>query len=90
MAISGFFVRSSVYREVGRFADYPIFEDLDLLRRLKKAGSFVRLPASITTSSRRFEGRSFVAIFAWWTFLQLLYWVGFNPRRLARLYRGVR
>jgi rSAM/selenodomain-associated transferase 2 len=87
---SGFFVRADVYREVGRFADYPIFEDLDLLRRLKQAGPFVRLPAVITTSSRRFEGRSFAAIFAYWTFLQILYWLGCSPRRLEKLYRGVR
>jgi rSAM/selenodomain-associated transferase 2 len=87
---SGFFVRADIYRQVGGFRDYPIFEDLDLLRRLRKVGTFVRLPAVITTSSRRFEGRSFVATFAYWTFLQMLYWLGCDPRRLGNYYRGVR
>ena len=87
---SGFFVRADVYREAGRFADYPIFEDLDLLRRLKQVGPFVHLPAIITTSSRRFEGRSFAVTFAYWTFLQILYWMGFSPGELGRLYQGVR
>jgi rSAM/selenodomain-associated transferase 2 len=87
---SGFFVRSKIYRQVGRFADYPIFEDLDLLRRLKKVGPFVRLSAMITTSSRRFEDRPLAAAFAFWTFLQVLYWLGWSPRRLGNLYRPVR
>jgi rSAM/selenodomain-associated transferase 2 len=88
---SGFFVRAQIYRQVGGFKDYPIFEDLDLLRRLCRAGKFVRLPANITTSSRRFEGgRSFAWTFAHWTFLQILFWLGFDPRRMGRLYRAVR
>jgi rSAM/selenodomain-associated transferase 2 len=87
---SGYFVRADTYREMGGFKDYPIFEDLDLLRRLRKAGPFVRLPAVITTSSRRFAGKSFAATFAYWTFLQTLYWLGCDPRRLANLYHGVR
>ena len=87
---SGYFVRAETYQEVGGFRDFPIFEDLDLLRRLRKAGPFVRLPAVVTTSSRRFEGRSFAVTFAYWTFLQILYWLGCDPRRLANLYRGVR
>jgi rSAM/selenodomain-associated transferase 2 len=88
---SGFFVRADIYRQVGGFKDYPIFEDLDLLRRLCRAGKFVRLPTEITTSSRRFEGgRSFAWTFAHWTFLQVLFWLGFNPRRMDRLYRAVR
>ena len=81
---SGFFVRTEVYRQLGGFKDYPIFEDLDLLRRLCRAGRFVRLPATITTSSRRFEGgRSFVWTFAHWTFLQVLFWLGYDPRRMG-------
>jgi rSAM/selenodomain-associated transferase 2 len=86
---SGFFVRAEVYRRVGGFADYPLFEDLDLLRRLRRVGKFVRLPGSITTSSRRFEDR-FILTFAFWTFLQVLYWLGCDPRRLGKLYRVVR
>jgi rSAM/selenodomain-associated transferase 2 len=68
---SAYFVRADTYQAVGGFRDFPIFEDLDLLRRLRKAGP--------TTSSRRFEGRSFVSTFAYWTFLQTLYWLGCDP-----------
>jgi rSAM/selenodomain-associated transferase 2 len=87
---SGYFVRAETYRAVGGFQDFPIFEDLDLLRRLRRVGPFVRLPANVITSSRRMEQRTFPVMFAYWTFLQVLYWIGWDPRRLERLYREVR
>jgi len=48
------------------------------------------LPAVVVTSSRRFEGRSFVATFARWASLQVLYWLGVGPPTLGRLYAPIR
>jgi rSAM/selenodomain-associated transferase 2 len=86
---SAMFVRRQTFEILGGYRDFPIFEDVDLFRRLKRVGRFVRLPASATTSSRRFEGR-FVRTFALWSLLQVLYWLGVPPRRLDRLYRQAR
>jgi hypothetical protein len=61
-----------------------------LLRRLKRCGRLVPLPHAVTTSSRRFEGRSFTMTFVWWTVLQVLYWAGVSPRLLGRLYAPIR
>lgn len=87
---SGYFVRRRDYDAVGGFRPYPIFEDLDLLRRLRKRGRFVRLSAVVTTSSRRFEGRWFALVFARWTVLQVFYWIGVSPFRLGRWYQHIR
>lgn len=87
---SGYFVRRTAYFAVGGFRDYPIFEDLDLLRRLRRHGRFVRLPATVTTSSRRFAGRYFTITFAHWSILQVLYWLGVSPLVLGRMYRHIR
>jgi rSAM/selenodomain-associated transferase 2 len=87
---SAIFVRASVYKQVGGFKPFPIFEDLDLVRRLKKRGELVHLNAQVVTSSRRFEGRSFAFTFARWSFLQVLYWLGVNPYTLSRLYAPIR
>lgn len=87
---SAIFVRSEVYREVGGFQPFPIFEDLDLVRRLQQRGRLIHLPARVVTSSRRFEGRIFAFTFARWSFLQLLYWLGVHPCMLSRLYAPVR
>jgi rSAM/selenodomain-associated transferase 2 len=87
---SGMFVRRTAYELVGGFRPFPIFEDLDLLQRLSRLGRMSRLPAAIVASSRRFEGRSFVLTFAWWSLLQSLYWLGLPPRLLGRLYAPIR
>ena len=87
---SGIFVRRESYERVGGFRDFPIFEDLDLVRRLGKTGRVAHLRARVTTSSRRFEGRSFALTFARWSFLQALYWLGVSPDTLARMYAHVR
>jgi rSAM/selenodomain-associated transferase 2 len=87
---SAIFARASVYRAVGGFKPFPIFEDLDLMRRLKRRGRLVHLSAQVVTSSRRFEGRSFAFTFARWSLLQALYWLGVNPHTLSRLYAPIR
>ena len=48
------------------------------------------LTDAVTTSSRRFEGRSFALTFARWALLQALYWLGVHPRTLGRMYAPVR
>lgn len=87
---SGIFVRREIYRKIGGFKSLPLFEDLDFVNRLRREGTFMNLPAGITTSSRRFEGRSFVLMFSRWSFLQILYWLGFSPHKLIKLYPPVR
>jgi len=87
---SGIFVRASAYEQVGGFKPFPIFEDLDLVRRLGKRGSMVHLPVAVITSSRRFEGRSFALTFARWSILQGLYWLGISPYVLNEFYAPAR
>src|SRR5215831_15907713 len=73
---SAIFVRREAYEQIGGFKPLPIFEDLDLLRSLRKIGRFVHLSATVVTSSRRFEGRSFIITLLRWILMQLLYWLG--------------
>lgn len=87
---SAIFVRREAYDEIGGFRPHPIFEDLDLVRRLRRRGRVVHLPAIVVTSSRRFEDRSFSLTFARWASLQVLYWLGVPPRALNRLYAPIR
>ena len=87
---SGIFVRREVYDEIGGFRPHPIFEDLDLVRRLRKRGRIVHLPVTVVTSSRRFEDRSFALTFARCRSLQTLYWLGVPPRTINRLYAPIR
>jgi rSAM/selenodomain-associated transferase 2 len=83
---SAIFVRRTAYERAGGFKPFPIFEDLDLLRALRRTGRLVHLDSTVVTSSRRFEGRSFALTFARWSALQALFWLGVHPRTLGRLY----
>jgi hypothetical protein len=88
---AGIFVRRSEYGRVGGFRPYPLFEDLDFFRRLRRRGRLVRVAAAVTASSRRFgPARSFTLLFARWLALQLLYWLGVPLVSLARNYSHVR
>jgi len=51
----GLFILRAVYEEMGGFADIPLFEDLDMTRRLFARGTFRFLPLFVTTAARRFE-----------------------------------
>lgn len=84
------FVRCGVYRQIGGFRPYPLFEDADLVKRIMRAGRFATLPGPVTSSSRRFENGRFVSTGLLWIVLQTLYWIGLPPRVLARLYPPIR
>lgn len=49
------FVRRSAFEAAGGFPAQPVFEDLELVRRLRRLGRFVFLDEAIVTSARRFR-----------------------------------
>jgi len=48
------FVRRTAFEAVGGFPDQPLFEDLELVRRVRRLGRFAFLDAAVVTSARRF------------------------------------
>jgi rSAM/selenodomain-associated transferase 2 len=84
------FVRRTDYEDAGGFRSFPLFEDVDLVQRLRRRGRFVGLKAEVVASSRRFEGRNFAWTLAWWMVLQCLYWLGVPPHVLGRIYAPIR
>lgn len=84
---SAIFVRREVYEKIGGFRFLPVFEDLDLHKRLQKRGRFVHINLPVSTTLRDFENRSFLRTFSRWSFFQTLYWIGLPPRLLAKFYK---
>jgi rSAM/selenodomain-associated transferase 2 len=87
---SAVFVRRDAYERAGGFRPFPLFEDLELVGRLRRRGRWASLRAEVLTSARRFQGRSFTATFLRWLALQVLYWLGAPPRRLGAFYAPIR
>ncbi len=87
---SAFFVRREIFEKLGGFRNYPLFEDVDFYKRVKKLGRFVNIRMPVTTSSRRFEDRWFIWVFMKWSIRQGLYWIGVSPGFLAKSYKQSR
>lgn len=87
MGDSGLTVRREAYRAAGGFQGLPLFEDLDLSRRLREQGrvSLVR-GAVLEVSPRRWqrEGPLRCTLRNW--MLRILYTLGVAPERLLRMY----
>lgn len=49
------FVRREVFRQLGGFPDWPLMEDVALVRSLRRAGGFALLSEPALTSARRWE-----------------------------------
>ena len=50
----GILIRRDFYADLGGFPEWPLFEDVELLRRARRLTRVWSLPAHVTTSARRF------------------------------------
>ena len=77
------FVRRAVFENLGGFRRLPVFEDIELCARMRRAGRLVVAPAAIRTSGRRFLSGG-VARTAWeMTRMKWKYRSGVDPERLV-------
>ena len=86
----GIFVRRATFASVGGFADWPLFEDVDFVTRLKRCGRFAILREPITISARRYLAfgpwRTTFLMYA----LRIAYWCGVHPAKLYQRFQDVR
>jgi len=84
------FVCRNTFKALGGFAPLPLFEDVELTRRLKRRGMIRGLPGTVTTSARRWErmGPARTIVRMWG--LRAAYACGIRPERLASYYEAVR
>ena len=85
-----FFVRNQIFKKMKGFKEFPICEDIDFFKRLRKLGSVTLLNEKVFTSPRRWnkEGIWFT------TFRNILIAVLFKfwlpPRILTKWYQIIR
>jgi rSAM/selenodomain-associated transferase 2 len=82
------FARRDAFLRAGGYPDYPIMEDYELARRMKRLGPVAVLPLAVRTSGRRFLQQGVLrTTFTNWRII-VAYHLGVSPERLARWYRG--
>jgi hypothetical protein len=84
------FCRRTDFLASGGTPPWPILEDVELRRRLRARGRFVKLPRAATTSARRFTRVGVLAQQLRNGLILALFFAGVSPFRLARLYRPER
>lgn len=83
------FVRREAFEALGGYREWPILEDFDFIRRLRRLGRTALISDPVVTSPRRYErqGIARTLVVNWLIFG--LYLAGAHPGRLARLYPPV-
>ena len=82
------FIRKDYFHATGGFREMPLMEDVELMRRIRKAGDRISIiPEKVSTSARRWEkeGVLFCTLRNWT--LITLYFFGASPEKLTRFYR---
>ena len=84
----GIAVRRAFYERLGGFPPWPLFEDVELLRRARRLTRVWSFPAAVKTSARRFQRRGVVRQQLQNASLLLRFLAGTPPERLAAEYRA--
>ncbi|MCI0442600.1 TIGR04283 family arsenosugar biosynthesis glycosyltransferase [bacterium] len=79
-------IRKSFFNEIGGFPDWPLFEDVHLLRLARRRTKIISFPSKVITSARRFVARGIIRTQILNGFLLLLYLFGVSPILLANWY----
>ncbi len=86
----GIFVRRKVYESVGGFEGWPLFEDVNLVSKVKQHGKFVIIREPIVISGRRYIANGpWLTTFLMYA-LRIGYWAGIHPNRLYQWFADIR
>ena len=82
------FLTADTFHQIGGFAELPIMEDFELIRRLKKLGQIAFIPAPVITSARRWLNHGIIQTTLINQMIVCAYLLGVSPERLVRWYRN--
>lgn len=86
----GLIVSARLFRQVGGFPPLPLLEDAEILRALRRVGTWKRIPAPLPSSPRRYLREGVIRTWFRNALITGLYLAGTSPVRLASLFpRGV-
>ncbi len=80
------FVRHAVFTRLGGYRDWPLMEDVDLVRRLTQAGRLLHARSAVVTSARRWERDGWLRRTSSNLTLLTRFLLGSPPARLAQRY----
>lgn len=83
----GLFMAKDTFDDIGGFPNIPIMEDVEIQKRLRSMGRFVKIQDPVVTSARRFLNFGIIKQEIFNISIVLLYHLGVSPFKLAPWYR---
>jgi len=81
------FLKKEYFEKVGGYKDILLMEDVDLMRRIKRAGEKIYIiPTYVKTSRRRWEQEGIIKCTLRNWMIRALYYIGIQPDKLAKFY----
>jgi rSAM/selenodomain-associated transferase 2 len=84
------FIGKDSFFRLGEYPLLPLFEDIALSKKMKRAGQIVCLRSQVTTSARRWRQKGILRTILLMWLLRFLYFLGVSPLLLWKMYRDVR
>jgi rSAM/selenodomain-associated transferase 2 len=84
------FVRKDTFQQCGGFPEWPLFEDVELVRCIKRIGRFVVIPSFVRLSARRYLAQGVIRTALLIFVLRLGFWVGVSPYTLKKWFADIR
>ena len=81
----GLFLRLSIFQHLGGFPDWPILEDLHMVRQLKRLGPVHTAEQTAMTSPRRWEDGGTARTFFRHQLMLAAYYSRISPKMIAKL-----
>ena len=82
------FIERNFFQQVGGYKEIPLMEDVELMRRIKKAGGKIAIiNRQVQTSPRRWEKEGVVRCTLRNWVLITLYFLGVSPNQLVKFYK---
>ncbi|ESQ13464.1 MAG TPA: glycosyl transferase family 2 [Chromatiaceae bacterium] len=82
----GLVIRRKLFDTLGGFPDWPLFEDVELARRIRRCSRIVKLRSTVTTSAVRFERNGMIGQQMLNANLMLRYLLGAKAETLVERY----
>ncbi len=82
----GLFMRAELFHQVGGYPNWPLMEDYELCRRIRRHGKIALANESVSTSARRWNRLGICRTTLMNQFIVAAFHLGVSPERLARWY----
>jgi len=81
----GLFIRRDLFQRTGGFPDWPVMEDLEFIRRLKRTGKIRIVDEPAESSTRRWREAGFLTTFLRHQLMLAAYYCKVSPEKIAKL-----